>query len=100
MSSAVSVGLDDDCAVQPFPQPLDPRLQMGLVLFGDVVLGVLLEVAFLAGDLDPRRHRQPARPFQLPISLAQGLETLLGDRLAADRGLGLRHRLFVTFLGR
>ena len=57
--------LDHDRVPQPFLQPLDPRLQVRLVLFGDVILGVLLEVALLAGDLDPRRHRFAGRAFQL-----------------------------------
>ena len=54
------VDLDHDRVPQPFLEPLDPRLQVRLVLFGDVILGVLLEVALLAGDFDPRRHRSAA----------------------------------------
>src|SRR6476660_3561560 len=55
---------------------------MRLVLFGDVVLGVLLEVALLAGDLDPRRHLQPRRPFQLGQFRFQLFDAGLRDRLA------------------
>ena len=61
---------------QPLAQALDPGLEVRLVLLGDVVLGVLLEVALLAGGLDPRRHRLPPRPFELLDLLAQGLDAL------------------------
>src|SRR4051794_2870966 len=84
------VGLDDDGVVEPLAQAFDPRLEVGLVLFGDVVLGVLLEVAFLARDLDPRRHRLAAGPFEIGQLDAQVLEALRRDRLT---GLLGAHRL-------
>ena len=85
--SAFVVDLDHDRGAQPLAQSLDLGLEMGLVLLGDVVLGVLLEVAFLARDLDPRRHLRPRRPFELLDFLAQGLDALLGDRLPAWFGV-------------
>ena len=53
----VVVDLDHDGVPQPHPQALDLGLQVSLILLGDVVVGVLLQVAELAGGLDPRRHR-------------------------------------------
>ena len=77
------VGLDDDRVFEPFAQALDPRLHMRLVLFGDVVLGVLLEVAFVAGGFDPRRHRMPFRAFELLQLGLQLFDSRRGDRLIA-----------------
>ncbi len=64
VSPSMLVDLDHDRVAQPFLQPLDPRLHVRLVLFGDVILGVLLEVALLAGDLDPRRHLLAVRALR------------------------------------
>ena len=77
------VDLDHDRVVQPLLQALDPRLHVRLVLFGDVILGVLLEVALLARDLDPRRHLLPRRPFELRQLGFQLLDSGRGDRLPA-----------------
>src|SRR6188472_4029923 len=80
---AVELGdLDHDRVPQPFLEALDPRLHVGLVLFGDVILGVLLQVALLARDLDPRRHLFPGRAFQLGEFGFQLFDSGLGDRLA------------------
>jgi hypothetical protein len=46
--------LDDRRAAQPLTQPQDPRLQVRLVVLGDVVVRVLLEVTELACRVDAR----------------------------------------------
>ncbi len=81
-SAALGVDLDHDRVVEPLLQALDPRLQVRLVLFGDVILGVLLEVALLAGDLDPRRHLLAGGPFELRQLGFEVLDPGRGDRLA------------------
>ena len=55
---------------------------MGLVLLGDVVLGVLLQVTELTGRLQPGGHRLPLLAFQARYLGFQGLQALGRDRLA------------------
>ncbi len=63
-------------------QPRDPRLEVGLVLLRGVVLGVLLEVAVLAGGRDPLGHRAPPHALE-PLELRlEGGEALRRDRFA------------------
>ena len=60
---------------------------MRLVLLGDVVLGVLLEVAELARGLDARRHLASRVALQRRQLGLEGLEALGGDRFSvAHRG--------------
>jgi len=74
------VHLDDDGVTQAHPQALDPGLEMGLVLLGDVVVGVLLQIAELAGGLDPFRHRRAGRALEL-----LDLDAQLGKARGRDR---------------
>src|SRR4051794_22076343 len=88
---------DDASVAQPLREPRDPGLEMGLVLLGRVVLGILLEVAVLTRGRDPLGDR--AAPLVLqPVELRlQGLEPLCRDGLscahrtqASSRRLGVR----------
>ncbi len=76
------VDLDHDRVPQPHPEALDLRLQVGLILLGDVVIGVLLEIAELPRRLDPGRHLEPGRALELLDLRLQLREALGGDRLA------------------
>jgi hypothetical protein len=60
---------------------------MSLVLLGEVVVGVLLEVAELAGGLDPLRHLGSCRTLQLLDLRAQVGDSLCRDRLAGELGI-------------
>ena len=83
----LGVDLDHDRVVQPLLQPLDPRLEVGLVLLGDVVLGVLLEVAQLARGLDPRAISRRAGPSSCAISALgpRSPQRVIGSRSARRR---------------
>ena len=76
------VRLHDDGAAQALAQAQDLRLEMSLVLLGDVVLGVLLQVAERARGLDAARHLLAARGLELVEVRLQRLEALGSDRLA------------------
>ena len=65
--------LDDDGAGDLLAQPRDPRLEMGLVVLGVVVLAVLLQVAPLARDFDPLGDLAAAALLEL---LQLGLQSL------------------------
>ena len=79
-------GLDHDRVAQPLPQALDPRLEVRLVVLGDVVLGVLLEVAELARREEAFAHRAPPVGLEL---LELGLQRLqAGGVIASPPGLG------------
>ena len=54
---------------------------MRLILLGDVVVGVLLEVAKLAGRLDAVRHRDALWPLELGKLCLESVEPLGRDRL-------------------
>ena len=62
---AVCVGLDDHSSAQPSAQAQDLRLEERLILLGDVILGVLLQVAEFTCRLDALRYRTPTRRFQV-----------------------------------
>ena len=76
------VRLDDDGVAQALAQAQDLRLEMSLVLLGDVVLGVLLQVAERARRLDAARHLLAARRLELVEVRLQRFEALWRDRLA------------------
>ena len=59
------IRLGHDRIRESLAQALDPRLEVRLVVLGDVVLGVLLQVSELARGLDPRRHLRARRPLEL-----------------------------------
>src|SRR3954454_3419899 len=50
---------------EPFAESLDSCLEMRLVVLGEVVLGVLLQVAELTRGLDPLRHLTTPRLLEL-----------------------------------
>jgi hypothetical protein len=85
------VDLDDDGVAQAGAQALDPRLQVRLVLLGDVVVGVLLQVAELAGGLDPLRHLRARGSLEALELGAELLEALGRDRFAGRAGRLLCH---------
>ena len=53
---------------------------MPLVVLGDVVVRVFLEIAELAGLLDPRGHLGPPRPLKLLELRPEGDDALGRDR--------------------
>ena len=59
------VDLDHNRVAQALAGPLDPGLEMRLVLLGDVVLRVLLEVAHRSRDLQPLGNLLPPGTFHL-----------------------------------
>ena len=59
------VALDDQGVALALAQSLDLRLEVSLVLLGDVVLGVLAEVAELSRGEDTRGDRSPSAGFEL-----------------------------------
>ena len=66
---------------QPLGEALDLRLQVRLVFLGDVVLGVLLEIAQLACGLDADGHLGATLGFEVGDLGAQGREALRSDLL-------------------
>ena len=74
------VDVDHDGIAAPLAQALDLRLEMSLILLGDVVLGVLLEIAHLAGDLDPLSHLEPTAILEVLDLRFEVRHTLSGDR--------------------
>src|SRR5215210_5210684 len=77
--------LDDLGVAEPLAQAPDPGLEVRLVLLGDVVVGVLLEVAELPGGLDPCRHLLPGGSLELGQLLVQRRQPLGRDRFALRR---------------
>jgi hypothetical protein len=75
---------DDDRVAHPHPQTLDPRLEVRLILLGDVVVGVLLEVAELARSLDPLGHLRPRGTLEALDLCAKLVEPLGRDGLAGE----------------
>src|SRR4051794_36329541 len=73
--------LDDNRAREPLAKLQDLRLEERLLVLGVVVLGVLLEVAEVARDLDPLRDVLAPRSLQL---LELGLQ--LGEPFGRDLG--------------
>jgi hypothetical protein len=71
------LGVDDACVAQLLLEGLDPVLELGLLVLGVVVLGVLGDVPELPGLLDPLRDL-----------------TALGGREVLDLLLELRVALF------
>ena len=82
------VGLDDDGVAQPLAQELDLRLQVRLVLLGDVVLGVLLEVAEVPRRQQALAHRAPALGLELLDLGLEGVQARGGDGVAFELRMG------------
>jgi len=89
-----SIDFDDDRLPQAIPKPLYLRLEVGLVLLGDVILGVLLEIAELARPLDPLRDLTAERAA--PV-LELGRQPLVGGG-GELRGIRGFHRARVPAL--
>ena len=68
--------LDDHRVGDLLPQPLDARLEVGLVVLGVVVLAVLLQIAPLAGGLDALGDLPAAVALELGQFGLQGLQAL------------------------
>jgi hypothetical protein len=81
--------VNDDGIAPPLPQTEDPSLQVGLILLGRVVLGVLLEVAVAAGREDPRSDSPAPNSLKFSDLCFESRKTRLGDRLAVVLGAHL-----------